>query len=134
MPERIVVIGDLLYGYEKWGERDDGYALFDRYKDTWVDEVMDSQDGEFYDDLFDSFDEYLEFWGTEHLDEAQGSVYAKKYKNFTDEDEKFYKKVVDDAQENEKKNIKILKGHEYHAKLVKMRCKYKWQEMKKKKK
>ena len=34
MPQRIVLVGDQI-GIPK-GERGEGYALFDRYKDTWV--------------------------------------------------------------------------------------------------
>ena len=139
MPERIVVVGELLYSSDKFGDREDGYALFDRYKDDWVMEVMENApDEEFRDDLFDSYEEYMKFWGTDDLCYATGSVYAKKYKNFTDEDEKFYKKLVDEAEEknelgfNEKNNIFILKPHLPSAKNVKMRCRYEWQEMKKK--
>ena len=45
MPQRIVLVGDQI-GIPK-GERGEGYALFDRYKDTWVQEVMDEQDEHF---------------------------------------------------------------------------------------
>ena len=102
MPQRIVLVGDQI-GIPK-GERGEGYALFDRYKDTWVQEVMEENEAAtgndyFSDDLFCSYDEYMKFWGTEDLDQAQGSVYAKRYKNWTKEDEDFYKKFVEDADE-----------------------------------
>jgi len=131
MPERIVVVGDQIGTPD--GERGKGYALFDRYKDTWVQEVMDDNEERtgndyFSDDLFYTYDEYMEFWGAEDLDQAQGSVYAKRYKNFTDEDEKFYKKLVDDAEEKDKKNIKILKPNWDEYKLVKRRMKMAWKD------
>ena len=62
MPERIVVVGDLLWNSQDddsyWGDRKDEYGLFDRYKEEWVQEVMDNDpDEEFKDDLFTSYDE-----------------------------------------------------------------------------
>ena len=135
MAEKIVVLGELLYSSEKLGDRADGYALFDRYKDTWVQEVMDDDpDEEFRDDLFTSYDEYMKFWGTSNLEYACGQVSAKKYDDFTDEDEKFYKKLVDDAEEsnhfgfNEKNNIKILEPEDWNYNNVSMRCEYEWKQ------
>ena len=128
MPQRIVLIGDQI-GIPK-GERGEGYALFDRYKDTWVQEVMDEQDEHFSDDVFHSYEEYMEFWGAENLDEAQGSVYGKLYKNWSKEDVDFYAKVVEDADERDKNNIKILKGGWEEFKAVKRRMKYKWEDKK----
>lgn len=128
MPQRIVLVGDQI-GIPK-GERGEGYALFDRYKDTWVQEVMDEQDEHFCDDVFHSYEEYMEFWGAENLDEAQGSVYGKLYKNWSKEDVDFYAKVVEDADERDKNNIKILKGGWEEFKAVKRRMKYKWEEKK----
>ena len=121
MPQRIVLVGDQI-GIPK-GERGEGYALFDRYKDTWVQEVMDEQDEHFCDDVFHSYEEYMEFWGAENLDEAQGSVYGKLYKNWSKEDVDFYAKVVEDADERDKNNIKILKGGWEEFKAVKRRMK-----------
>ena len=128
MPERIVVVGADIGTPE--GDREKGYALFDRYKDTWVQEVMDEQDEHFCDDFFHSYEEYMEFWGAENLDEAQGSVYGKLYKNWTKEDVDFYAKVVEDADERDKNNIKILKGGWEEFKAVKRRMKYKWEDKK----
>ena len=68
---------------------------------------------------------------------AEGSVYAKKYDDFTDEDEAFYKQLVDEAEENnwrdmnEKKNIKILDLEDANYekfRRVQSRCSYKWEE------
>ena len=73
----------------------------------------------------------MEFWGTEQLDEAQGSVYAKRYKTWTKEDEDFYAKLVDEAEENAKKNIKILKPSWDEFKAVKRRMKFHWADLKK---
>ena len=72
-----------------------------------VQEVMEEQDEHFCDDVFHSYEEYMEFWGAENLDEAQGSVYGKLYKNWSKEDVDFYAKVVEDADERDKNNIKI---------------------------
>ena len=102
MTERIVVLGaNLMYPLEdKSEERSKGYALFDRYKQSWVDEVMeDESDGEFRDDLFDTYEEYMDFWGTTDNEMAEGMVYAKKYDEFTDKDVAFYKELVDEAEE-----------------------------------
>ena len=133
MPERIVVVGADIGTPE--GEREKGYALFDRYKDTWVQEVMEENEAAtgndyFSDDLFCSYDEYMKFWGTEDLDQAQGSVYAKRYKNWTKEDEDFYKKFVEDADEGVRNNIQILKPSWEEFKRVKRRMKYHWAELK----
>ena len=135
MPEKIVVVGDLLWNSQDddsyWGDRKDEYGLFDRYKEEWVQEVMDDDpDEEFRDDLFTSYDEYMKFWGTEDLDQAQGSVYAKRYKNWTKEDEDFYKKFVEDADEGVRNNIQILKPSWEEVKRVKRRMKYHWAELK----
>ena len=142
MSERIVVVGDLLWNSQDddsyWGDRKDEYGLFDRYKEEWVQEVMDNDpDEEFKDDLFTSYDEYMEFWGTSDLESATGSVSAKKYDDFTDEDEKFYKKLVDDAEEKnmwgqkQKKNIMILEPTDWNYKNVESRCDYEWEQNKK---
>ena len=42
----------------------------------------------------------------------------------------FYAKVVEDADERDKNNIKILKGGWEEFKAVKRRMKYKWEEKK----
>ena len=128
---RIVVIGELLFNRNAdnyWGNRKDGYTLFENYKDNSVEEIMRSQeDGEFRDDLFSSYDEYMDFWGTNELCFANGSVYAKKYNNFTNEDKLFYQYLVDEADEenkwgyNEKKNIKIIKPNDWNAKRIEIR-------------
>ena len=143
MTERIVVLGEnLFYPLEdKSEERKKGYTLFDRYKQEWVDEVMeDNSDGEFRDDLFDSYEEYMDFWGTSDNEMAEGSVYAKKYDEFTDKDEAFYKELVDEAEEknwrdmNEKKNIKILdlEDDNYQQfRRVEARCSFEWEEKEK---
>ena len=140
MTERIIVVGENLFsGLEKKSEeRAKGYCLFDRYKQEWVDGVMeDESDGEFRDDLFDTYEEYMDFWGTSDNEMAEGSVYAKKYEDFTDKDEAFYKELVDEAEEenwrnmNEKKNIKILdlEDDNYQQfRRVEGRCSYKWEE------
>ena len=133
MPERIVVVGADIGTPE--GDREKGYALFDRYKDTWVQEVMEENEAAtgndyFSDDLFCSYDEYMKFWGTEDLDQAQGSVYAKRYKNWTKEDEDFYKKFVEDADEGVRNNIQILKPSWEEFKRVKRRMKDHWAELK----
>ena len=139
MTKRIIVIGEnLFFGLEKKSEeRSKGYALFDRYKQEWVDGVMeDESDGEFRDDLFDTYEEYMDFWGTSDNEMAEGSVYAKKYDEFTDADEAFYKELVDEAEEknwrdmNEKKNIKILDlGDDLYEKFrrVEARCSFEWE-------
>ena len=134
MPERIVVVGADIGKPD--GERAEGYSLFDRYKDTWVQEVMDENEAEtgndyFSDDLFWSYEEYMKFWGTDDLCYATGSVYAKRYKNWTKEDEDFYAKFVEDAEENAKNNIKILKPSWDEFKRVKRRMKMKWADLKK---
>ena len=134
MPERIVVVGCEIGTPD--GEREEGYALFDRYKDTWVQEVMDENEAEtgndyFSDDLFWSYEDYMKFWGTDDLCYATGSVYAKRYKNWTKEDEDFYAKFVEDAEENAKNNIKILKPSWDEYKRVKRRLKMKWADLKK---
>ena len=140
MSAKIVVLGaNLMYPLgKKSEERSKGYALFDRYKQEWVDGVKRGEpDGEFRDDLFDSYEEYKDFWGTDDREMAEGEVYTKKYDDFTDEDEAFYNQLVDEAEENnwrdmnEKKNIKILDlGDDNYEKFrrVQSRCSYKWEE------
>ena len=132
MAERIVVLGAGLY-YNLPDEEQEQFGLFDRYKDTWVAEQCEAlgvDDDDFRDDLFRSLDDLLEFWGTEDTCEAVGSVYARRYRNFTEEDEKFYKKLVDDEQDPEKKpQIKILKPQSPEARAVKMRMNRKWKEI-----
>ena len=62
---RIVVIGELLFNRNAdnyWGNRKDGYTLFENYKHNSVEEIMRSQeDGEFSNDLFSSCYEYMDF-------------------------------------------------------------------------
>ena len=81
--------------------------------------------------MFWSYEEYMKFWGTDDLCYATGSVYAKRYKNWTKEDEDFYAKFVEDAEENAKNNIKILKPSWDEFKRVKRRMKMKWADLKK---
>ena len=60
-----------------------------------------------------------------------------KNRIFTDEDEKFYKKLVDDAEEKnmwgqkQKKNIMILEPTDWNYKNVESRCDYEWEQNKK---
>ncbi len=132
MPERIVMLGVGLHNKLPDEDREQ-FGLFDRYKDTWVFEqceALDVDTDDFRDDLFRSLEDFMGFWGTEDLSECVGSVYARRYKDFTDEDEKFYQQLVDTVPEK-KSQIKILKPQSPEARMVKMRMKRSWQEIKK---
>lgn len=132
MPERIVMLGVGLHNKLPDEDREQ-FGLFDRYKDTWVFEqceALDVDTDDFRDDLFRSLEDLMGFWGTEDLSECVGSVYARRYKDFTDEDEKFYQQLVDTVPEK-KSQIKILKPQSPEARMVKMRMKRTWQEIKK---
>tara|TARA_Y100001970_G_C14216537_1_gene850004 strand:+ start:245 stop:796 length:552 start_codon:yes stop_codon:yes gene_type:complete len=80
-------------------------------KETPVMEVKDGICKTSRDDLFPSLDDFIEFWGVEDLYyENAGSIYARRHKDFKEEDEKFYQKLVDEADElKHKSQIKILK-------------------------
>ena len=133
MPERIVMLGVDLYN-QLPDEDQEQFGLFDRYKDTWVAEQCDAlgvDTDDFRDDLFRSLEDFMGFWGSEYLDECVGSVYARRYKDFKDEDEKCYQQLVEKAVEPAKSQIKILKPSSPEARMVKMRMKTEWQEIKK---